>query len=382
MTHKAALQTMLAVFFCFLIALPALAAEQPETLDRVTRDGQNRYGAGMVLTYPDAIGDDLYAAGQQIIVTGRIGGDVGAAAGTVEITGPIAEDVRIAGQYLTVASPDIGGNLVAAGQNIVFRSAVNIRGDAWVYGSFVELKGKIGGNLKVVADQLIIDAPIAGDAEITANRISFGERGSINGKLTLRAPENVPDEKVSGEIAFTPTEKQGAAGTPIEREASKLLSPWSIFGLFVSLIFGFIFLAVFRPFGILFATSVKANPFVSMGIGFLALIAIPVAFVLLLVTLIGMPIAFLLLFLYLALLIFVGMFDGLVIGSLLFPFTKAQSLWHLFGAFTVGTFFTFLLGVLPYFGPVLQFLIFLTALGTLLRVKYDLMGVLRKAKKI
>lgn len=371
----ASLLLVLAVF-----APQVFANEEIKSLR--SSNGQNIYTVGKSLDIKDNTPDDLFIAAQFIAVNGNVGGDIMAAGQTVDIlSDEVAGDVRLAGQSLSVSSK-VRDQLIAFGNTVILRSTAAIGGDAWIVGQDVEIRSPIAGSVKLTGETIRIDAPIAGNAEINANSVIFTDNGSIQGNLALTASANVAREKIGGELIFHQTESTTYAKQTFQDRLIELLSGASMYMFLFTLLLGAALIYLMLPFWIAFADSARTFPFVNFGLGFLALIVMPIVAILLFITLIGFPIGFIVLFAYIALLIFVGIIDGLALGALFFPITKKTNFNQLLASFAVGSTILYLLCLIPVLGWFIKFIIFVLALGTLMHVKYELLLVLRKAKRI
>lgn len=365
------------------LLLPFAAVHADQGNDKVlltTSNEQNIYTAGEYLNIDSDIADDLLAAGQVLEINSPVAGDVTAAASTIDLLAPVSDDVRIAGQTIRIAS-QIGDHLVAFGQLIILRSSASIGGDAWIMGQSVEIRAPISGDVKIMTERLTIAAPITGNAQISAQQIIFEEEGRIAGDLMLKAPENVPTDKVGGTVTFDES-KHETPRNDFQHQARELFHGFSVVMFLASLLLGAVIIFLTMPFWRSFAESARTHPFINFGIGLLFLILVPIVTIILFATLVGLPLGFVVLFVYIATLIFVGIIDGLALGAFFFPINPKTDTKHLLGAFVLGSILLFLLGLLPIIGGVLKFVIFLLAIGAVIQTKWELCKVLRKAKKI
>lgn len=156
---------------------------------------------GGAVEVPDRAGDAAVAAGS-VRVIGVVRGDALLASGDIQVLGDVSGDIRaLAGQYeqsgtaegeVSVAAGSIvldglvGDDFWAAGEDVELRSESRIGQDARIAGEDVLIKGRVDGDLDVVADQVAIDAQIGGDVVINARRITIGPNATINGRLRWR----------------------------------------------------------------------------------------------------------------------------------------------------------------------------------------------------
>lgn len=149
------------------------------------RAGDAAVAAGSVRVVGVVRGDALIAAGD-IQVLGDVGGDIRALAAHYEQSGAAQGEVSLAAGTI-VLDGMVGDDFWAAGEDIELRRESRIGEDARIAGEDVLIKGRIDGDLDVVADQVALDAEIGGDVVINARRIIIGPGATINGRLLWRA---------------------------------------------------------------------------------------------------------------------------------------------------------------------------------------------------
>lgn len=149
------------------------------------RAGDAAVAAGSVRVIGVVRGDALIASGD-IQVLGDVGGDIRALAGHYEQSGTAQGEVSLAAGTILLDGM-VGDDFWAAGEDIELRRESRIGEDARIAGEDVLIKGRIDGDLDVVADQVAIDAQIGGDVVINARRIIIGPGATINGRLRWRA---------------------------------------------------------------------------------------------------------------------------------------------------------------------------------------------------
>lgn len=157
------------------------------TVEIEDRSGDGAAAAGSVRVVGLIKGDALLAAGE-VQMLGDVGGDVRAFSGRYMQTGAVYGEVSIAAGAIVIDG-DIGDDLWAAGEDIELRAQTRIGEDARIAGEDVLIRGRIDGNLGVVADQVALDGRIFGNVTIDAKRIVIGPNATIEGKLRWRSAE-------------------------------------------------------------------------------------------------------------------------------------------------------------------------------------------------
>jgi hypothetical protein len=126
--------------------------------------------------------------------------------------------------------------------------------------------------------------------------------------------------------------------------------------------------AAFPDFYAAVAQTLRSRVGMSALLGFIALICIPVAALILLFTIIGVPLALMTVALYLALLLVGYVSAGIGLGEWAlsrFKSDRAGARWWRIGAAVLGMLAVSLLGRLPYAGGLVILIALLTGLGAL-----------------
>jgi len=154
-----------------------------------------------------SVGGDVFVGGSKTLLAVDSPRDVFAAGFSVSITGDVGADAHAAGFDVTIDAP-IGADLYATGSNVTVGQSV--RDDLSVSGFTVKLlaAASVGGNARIAAGSLTIDAPIAGslvasagnidmnshvggDVRISAAELDFGPDALVDGTLTYSGPKEI-----------------------------------------------------------------------------------------------------------------------------------------------------------------------------------------------
>jgi hypothetical protein len=133
---------------------PARAAEQTAG-DTINVPGtrvvdEDLFTAGRSVQIGSRVKGDTAAAGQEVTLSGAVQGYVLAAGADVSVTGPIGNDLWAAGANGTVNAP-IADNAMPAGATVIIQPVVSVGRDASVAGNRVDVRGRVGRNLKLAA---------------------------------------------------------------------------------------------------------------------------------------------------------------------------------------------------------------------------------------
>lgn len=340
-------RTLLFALALAVALLPALALADAET------DGAGNVFATDGSASGMTIAGDLYGAGQQVDASGA----------------KIAESAILAGQYVYVNNSTIGGSLRAACYTL---SAADTAVDAnatlaarsislgrefsakgiYIAAQTVDFAGECD-TLNVMAQTVTISGIVNGDANISAETVTVADTAVITGTLHVTADSEpvVPAGATVGSVQFTKGESDSDDAVDSESAVSvaagavvlhKVLSfaKSLLGGLGLAVLYYFIIQKTIEDA----AAMVKTRPAAMPVSGFITLISLPVAVIILFITVVGASAGALLLCLYGLALGFASSFAGCMLGKLFFP--KLHTLL----AYIIGVAGISLLKVIPFLG--------------------------------
>lgn len=256
------------------------------------------YLAGGTVVTNVATDGDVVAAGGTLDLGGGATGGVLAAGGTVTVGGAVGRNLRAAGGTITVDA-QISGDAVVAGGAVRVRPAARVGRDLVVGGGTVTLDGVVGRNALIGGGDVTIGGAIHGDAEIQASRIILLPTARIGGALRYSA--DAPIEVQAGAQVAGGTTQVQRAPRPRRTMVSSGFWFWrSVFELLALLILGFVTFAV-APGGATAVTREVGERFWrSLAVGFVLLVTVPAAAVLLMVTVVAIPLSAVAMLIYFA----------------------------------------------------------------------------------
>ena len=228
------------------------------------------------------------------------------AGGNVDIDEPTAGNLYIAGGNVSITAPVSGNLRVAAGD--------------------VSIKASIGGKVSVAGGHVTIDAPVGGNATVSGGQLELGPNARISGRLAFNGGhlEQDPAAQVAGGITQGRRYRHewdgdrwngDAWGRPVARAI------WTVgLMLLAAIIAGALPGPVRRM-----QDELATHPWLASLFGLVALICIPIAAVLVMITIIGIPIGLLALLGYAALLLVGYVATSVVVSGLLLDRYGAES---------------------------------------------------------
>ena len=240
------------------------------------------------------------------------------------------------------------------------------------------MRGEVKGSVTVGGGRVTIDGPVGGDVESAAGSLTLGPGARIAGKLRLRSGselERDPAAQVGALEQLGPAGERRAEGAEGARPRGEPPHPgWSGPGWLWTV--GMMLLAV----GLAAAMPVLAQRVAttwrvrfgwSLLWGFVVIVCVPVAALIVAVTVIGIPLALLGFLLYAAALPVAYAASGLALGQWALQRSRgadAQSrAWRLAAA-ALGVFAIALLGSLPFIGGLVTLLAVCVGLGAMVQL--------------
>lgn len=252
------------------------------------------------------IDNDLYAFGEDFIMDGVINGELavfaydsrinGTVTGSVNIfsyqfqhTGSIDRSLRVFANSAEIGGM-VGQSLLLAGGNIVVAPSAVIERDIRLYGSFIRMSGTVGGSgSEIAGDHITIEGTFNGDVKLRGKKITLSPSAVINGNLravTATEDKFVIEEGavITGETIWEPPKPEDGEGEEDE-DVSRLTGlVLAVSRGLAAFLFGIIVVAVFRRYADESFQQLRSRFIVSLAAGFMALLILIFAAVVLLVS--------------------------------------------------------------------------------------------------
>lgn len=302
---------------------------------------------------------NVVAFGKRAIVKGTVKGDLIFFGQTLDVEGTVGGNVLSFCQWATIRG-HVAGSSVTFAQSVELASAGRVDADAIALGSQISLDGNVG------RDAVTAGAFSDVRGNIGRNLTSYGDH------VTLLAPARVGGnfsayvKRQSGVHIDPGTTIMGKSETHLQAAGISNYRQlkfyfWQAVWLVAAFVAGLVLLWLF-PAVFAFRIETAGGALRKLGIGFLVLVATPIAAVLVAITLIGLPIALASLALWLLGLYLAKIFVACLIGhGLMAP--PAGQLRQFALALLAGLVIVFVAINLPYVGGALHFLVILLGLG-------------------
>ncbi len=340
------------------------------------------FAAGSTVILDGTVNGDAYIAGGNIAINGTVNGDVLAAGGNISINGHVTGNVRAVGGQIAVAG-NIGRNVSVAGSTISLQYPAKVTGSVVAAASNLSLLAPTEKDITIAARQVSIDTLINGNVTGAVGQMDILPGTKIMGKLTYwsNSPAQIAQFTVKNGITYHHTrwDTQKASQPTFNTAATGFFAGfgiiWSLVSLITSFVLGLILLRFFPVSMQQISTTLTTKPWASMGIGFLTVILLPIAFVTLLFTIIGIPLAIILLIVFILFALLNGIFISYAIGKKLLP--RKNSL-----ALVVGIVINGIISCIPVIGWIWNILTFFIGMGAIVLVEKEIYTALRERKII
>jgi len=234
--------------------------------------------------------DDLFLlAGNHMALGGEFERNVWGLGNGIALSGNAKRNVRLAGKTIQLEGA-VGGNALMLGTTIKIGSGATIEGDLAMLGNSIILEGAIEGDVSITATRSVtLSGTIGGNLDIVAPEIILQRDTRIGGNLTYTAPkELVPAEgMVAGKLTRTLPQR-----TPAFSKA-RLLSQAMWF--FAALFAGVPFVALFPMTTAMATQLVRTAPWKCLWVGALCALALPVFAIMSASSVVGLPLGALIL---------------------------------------------------------------------------------------
>lgn len=308
---------------------------------------------------------DLAVVGGTVTVTGAVTGSVLAAGGTLTFGGAVGRTLRAAGGSLTITGR-VASDAVVAGGNIEIGPNAEIGRDLVVAAGTMQVSGAVHRNALLSGGQVILSGTIQGDTEVRANGLIVLPTARLQGRLryTAETPAEIhPGAQVVGGIERLPARvaqpRTDAFKSPYLRLFLGVLEALWLLAL------GLVAIALVPHRVRIVAEQIRTQFGISLLVGFILLVTVPVGAVLLFATIIGIPLSAIAMLLYFATLCPAMIFSAVWLGELVTTgwFRRPSASTSLYLALMIGVLILVILFALPWLGWIFRVLAVLVGFG-------------------
>ncbi|PYX90791.1 MAG: hypothetical protein DMG68_00635 [Acidobacteria bacterium] len=319
--------------------------------------------------------DTLLATGNTVRVEGVVNGDLLVFGRTVEVRGTVKGDL-VSFAKRTVVSGSVEGHIYNFSQSLDLDGQLGHSIYGWTQSLRVDNRGHVGDGIVVGAGDFILEGEVKRSVTIFTSNAEIS--GSIGRELTMAGGSLTLTNtaRVGGDLTARvhQTEKVhiadgatigGKRDIQVRVRQSRYTRPRFYFyqavWLAAAMLVGWLGLSLFPGFFQACTQAVGAG-WRSLGLGFVILVGVPIATVVVAITLVGLPLAFMLFTVYLVALYLAKIWVGAFLGqALLKPAGTSKGDWLL--GLLVGLLILTIVSFIPYLGGLIRFVVVCFGLG-------------------
>lgn len=344
-----------------------------------------RGGAAVHINDEDIL-DDLFIAGNEVSVNAHVIGDLFAAGVTislgdsaiiensfmaagrrVDISGTVVNSARAFAQDINIRG-HVEGNVMGFAGSLILDNSGWIEKDLSLFCGDGILRGRIGGKVKGKLETAVISGKIDGDVDIEAKEITILPSAIIGGKFRYKSTQEAKVEE--GAQIFGGTERV-APEEPKGGGYGIVSFLWDTWWFLAKTVVGFVLLLLFQPFVAEVKDTLLQSSLRSLSLGFLFLVCLPVAAVVLAITLLGAPLAFLTLLGWFVLLYISKIFVALAVGEWLLARLRGGKVSAPLLSLLAGLLLVTIVTMIPYAGMLIQIMVVSLGFGAFFITAYQ-----------
>jgi cytoskeletal protein CcmA (bactofilin family) len=253
--------------------------------------------AGDTVAVDGTVTGNLFAAGHRVILRGTVKGDLVAVAERVEIEGTVDGNVFTAGDTVVIRG-SVGRSVHGAGGTVRVETSGRVEGDLLGFAEAIDLDGRVGRDFLAFSGLTNVRGGVGRNVSVRTRRLHLEAPAKIGGSLVAYVRDAAGVQLDRGAIVTGQTETRFAPKAK-SRYARPGFYVWKLIWLVAAFVTG---LALHALLPGLFAARLPAGGALlrAAGLGFVALVAVPAAAILLMLTLVGLPAGLMVLALWLA----------------------------------------------------------------------------------
>ncbi|HTZ73328.1 MAG TPA: hypothetical protein VMB47_05375 [Candidatus Aquilonibacter sp.] len=343
-----------------IVPLPAHAAETTHGDPNYTLPQGAEVKSDLVVTadhtqIDGTVDGDLIVFSRDVEVTGHVGGDILDFSQELRMNGTVDGNVRAFSRSLIV-NGSIAKNLMALVHTLEVDQRSTVGGSATLLAADATLSGPIKGDILALAGQLEIDGTVGGNVDVRGANLTIGPAASIAGRTAFKGP-NQPDVAAGAKLA-----------SPIVVTIEKPTPEYSTWRYYwhQTLRWGAAFLLglvmfLLAPGEFLDASSSANKVGLSMGIGLLFLVGLPVAAFIACITIVGLGLGIVTFLVYIVAVYMSQIFVGEWLGEKILG--AGVGIGPVLARLALGLAVLRVIRVIPFVGPLSMWVVIVWGLG-------------------
>jgi cytoskeletal protein CcmA (bactofilin family) len=311
------------------------------------------------------VNGDVTIGANLVEINGLVNGDLLVGANIVTINGNVTGDVRAGCSILNINGVVGGEVLAGAGQAVIN-------------------EGSSVGEINIGTGSLTIDGAVKGNVTVSADNITITDKASIDGSLNYYSEKDAVIQNL-GVITGSVNKKEA----PSSSDWMPAMNwGWSIgyfsilffvIGILSELVVGLVLIKISEKSVKELKARMSKNAFDHGVKGFAFLVLVPIAAVIAMITIIAIPLSLIALALYAIMLYLGSIIAAFWVGMKVFELLKIKA-QPLVTELIVGIIILKLVGWIPFIGWLISFIIWLIALGALMKLSRESFDKCKKQK--
>jgi hypothetical protein len=309
---------------------------------------------------------DLISASNRFVQSGIVEGSIIAGAKDIDISGQVNGSVRGFAQNISIDGK-VNRNVIGFCATLNVKPDADIGGDLTAFCGELNLDGNVGKGLRGSVGTLIISGTVNGSVSIKADEVTLMPTAKILGDFKYKGKKQAKIETgamVRGQTLWTKKEaKKEEKAKGIFTVKSLVTESLFLLALMVT---GIVLTLIFKKNARQAKSAVTGSFLKSLGWGFVFMVCIPIAIVILIITVIGIPVALISLFAY-AILIYVAKLPvATALGEKIIKALGKEGEPSLIGSMLLGLVVLTILLNIPYLEWMIYFVVIFTGFGAIL----------------
>lgn len=306
---------------------------------------------------------DLIAVGRRIDISGSVEGSSLTFAETVTVRGKVGGLVLGAASSLEFDGATVGGDLWAAGEKVAIDNETLVGRNATVATQSAVIEGVVKKDLYAFAETVELSGELGEDLEAFAKRVRLLGEAHVGGNVRYRSRNKdrlhrAETVRVDGEVEFLTMPE---AFEDKNKYATFEFYLWQAARLISAFLVGLALLWLVPGFRSL-SIGAGSDGLKAAGIGFLAVVSVPIMAVLVAITLVGVPISVIAIFAWLLGIYLAKIVVGAFVGRMLLNNSESLPLILLSGLTIV------VIAVnLPIIGGIINFVLTIVGMGLIVQ---------------
>jgi hypothetical protein len=315
---------------------------------------------GDTLVIEGNVDGDVYAFGNSVTVNGTVNGNLITAGSRVDVHGTVTGSVLSAGNSVFIDGR-VERGLLGAGSSVILENTGSIGRTLIMAGDNVNIRGNVGRGVLLGGNDVTVSGQVGQELRVWGTRLHIAAPAVVNGPVTYtgKYAAVVDNGARTGELTYYHAETN-------YQQVNWMPRMWTALSFVGFVIIGLIFLALFPSLRRSFPALILEKPWQLPLTGFLALIAFPIALVIVMATIVGIPLGLLSLVLFPALIYFGQILTSFAAARLVADRVETMRSWAWPVLFLVGALVTTVLTILPGFGWIFKAAFLFYGLGGVL----------------